>query len=150
VSMAPREHADRGTSEKRRKTKTDSVPPPLELKAPSRPDSVTEARRKLAEYAEASGADRDDVELAVAEAVANAVVHAFDGRDDGVITVRAEITSPDELMVEIGDTGFGITTLARDPRAGFGLPLIGALAESVEIETGHRGTRLVLRFPRTS
>ena len=105
----------------------------------------------MAEYAASSGANRDDVELAVAEAVGNAVVHAFEGRDDGVITVRAETDGPDYLLVEIADTGFGITTMARDGGgAGFGLPIIGALADSVEIETGHQGTRLVLRFPRAA
>ena len=122
--------------------------PPLELKTSARPSSVTETRRRVAEYAASSGANRDDVELAVAEAVGNAVVHAFEGRDDGVITVRVEIDGTDYLVVEIADTGFGITSIARDPRAGFGLPLIGALADSVEIHSGHGGTRLVLRFPR--
>ena len=126
-----------------------SDPPPLELKARCRPSSVTEARRRVGEYAESTGANRDDVQLAVAEAVGNVVVHAFDGRDGGVITVRAEIDGPDYLRVEIVDTGFGITTAARDPGAGFGLPIIGALADSVEMHSGHQGTRLVLRFPRT-
>ncbi len=123
-------------------------PPPLELRTRSRPGSVTEARRQVAEYAESNGASRDDVELAVAEAVGNAVVHAFEGRDDGVITVRAEIDGRGYLVVEIADSGFGITTLARDPKAGFGLPIIGVLADSVEIQTGHEGTRLVMRFRR--
>jgi len=71
----------------------------------------------------------------VAEAVGNAVVHAFDGRDDGVITVQAEIDGPDDLVVEIAETGFGMTTIARDPRAGFGLPIIGVLADSVDADT---------------
>jgi anti-sigma regulatory factor (Ser/Thr protein kinase) len=124
--------------------------PPLELKTDSHPDSVTEIRRRVGEYAESSGANRGDVELAVAEAVGNAVVHAFEGRDDGVITVRAVIAGPDQLVVEIADTGFGINAHARNPRAGFGLPIIGALTDSVEIQTGNRGTRLVLRFPRAS
>ncbi len=125
-----------------------SDPPPLELKARCSPSSVTETRRRVAEYAASNGANRDDVELAIAEAVGNAVVHAFEGRDDGVITVRAETDGPDYLVVEIVDTGFGMTTVAREPGAGFGLPLIGALADSVEIQSGHQGTRLVLRFPR--
>lgn len=144
--MAPSGRAGWGYPEKGKGADPDL--PPLELKTPSRPDSVTETRRRVAEYAESGGANRDDVELAVAEAVGNAVVHAFEGRDDGVVTVRAEVDGPDYLVVEITDTGFGITTMVRDPRAGFGLPIIGALAESVEIQTGHRGTRLVLRFPR--
>lgn len=121
---------------------------PLELKFRCAPSSVTEARTRVAEYAASNGANRGDVELAVAEAVGNAVVHAFEGRDDGVITVRAETDGPDYLVVEIVDTGFGMTTAARDPGAGFGLPLIGAVADSVEIHSGRQGTRLVLRFPR--
>jgi anti-sigma regulatory factor (Ser/Thr protein kinase) len=124
--------------------------PPLELRIRSHPGSVTVTRTRVAEYAEAGGANRDDVELAVAEAVANAVLHAFGGRDDGLITVRAGIEGPDRLVVEIVDEGSGITTQARSARAGFGLPIIGALADSVEIKTGDHGTRLVLGFSRGS
>jgi anti-sigma regulatory factor (Ser/Thr protein kinase) len=124
--------------------------PPLELRARSHPASVTEARTGVAAYAAAAGANRRDVELAVAEAVTNAVVHAFVGRDNGVITVRAELDGPNELLVEVGDNGSGITTPARSPQAGFGLPIIEAVTESVEIHTGDRGTRLEMRFPRAS
>jgi anti-sigma regulatory factor (Ser/Thr protein kinase) len=123
---------------------------PLKLRARSHPMSVTETRKRVAQYAEAGGASRDDVELAVGEAVANAVVHAFGGRDDGEITVRAEMDGPDRLVVEIADFGSGMTTPAKSSRAGRGLPIIAALADSVEIQTGARGTRIVLRFPRAS
>src|SRR5215216_770680 len=123
-------------------------PPPLELRARSRKGSATETRTRMAEYAEAGGANRGDVELAVAEAVGNAVVHGFGGRDDGTIVVRARIDDVDWLVIEVVDCGSGITAADRDARAGFGLPLIGALADSVEIRTGREGTRLVMRFPR--
>ena len=124
--------------------------PPLELTVRSHPRSVTETRKKVAEYAEAGGANRSEVELAVAEAVSNAVVHAFEGRDDGVITVGAEIHGPNQLVVQVADNGSGMTTLARSPGAGFGLPIIGALTDSVEIYTGAQGTRLELRFSRAA
>jgi anti-sigma regulatory factor (Ser/Thr protein kinase) len=124
--------------------------PPLELSARSHPRSVTETRKRVAQYAEAGGANRDDVELAVAEAVANAVIHAFGDRDDGAITLRAEIDGPDRPLVEISDFGFGITATARSHRAGLGLPIIRALADSVEVHAGDRGTRLVLSFPRAA
>jgi Histidine kinase-like ATPase domain len=97
--MATPRQEGRGSPEQGKGTGSDL--PPLELRTCSRPGSVTETRRRVAEYAELGGANRDDVELAVAEAVANAVVHAFDGRDDGVITVRAEMVGPDELVVEM-------------------------------------------------
>jgi two-component sensor histidine kinase len=124
--------------------------PPLELRTHSHPLSVTETRRRVGEYAEVGGASRRDVELAVAEAVTNAVVHAFVGRDSGVITVRAQIDGPNELLVEVADNGSGIATPARSSQAGFGLPIIEAVTDSVEIHTGDRGTRLEMRFPRVS
>jgi stage II sporulation protein AB (anti-sigma F factor) len=125
---------------------------PLEFTARSHPTYVTEARKRVAEYAKSVGANRDDVELAVAEAVANAVLHAFGGRDDGAIMVRAEIDGPDRLLVEIADFGSGIATYARSPRAGLGLglPIIRELADSVEVQTGQGGTRIVLTFHRTA
>jgi anti-sigma regulatory factor (Ser/Thr protein kinase) len=121
---------------------------PIELSWRSRPSSIREIRKRVAEYAEAGGADGDDVELAVAEAVGNAVRHAYAGRDDGVIRVRAEMDGPDRLVVEIADFGSGITTHARPRRAGLGLPIIGALADSIEVKSADAGTRIVLRFPR--
>jgi anti-sigma regulatory factor (Ser/Thr protein kinase) len=124
--------------------------PPLELRTQSHPPSVTETRRRVGEYAEVGGANRRDVELAVAEAVTNAVVHAFVGRDNGVITVRAEIEGPNQLLVEVADNGSGIATRARSPQAGYGLPIIGAVTDSLEIHTGDWGTRLELRFARAS
>jgi anti-sigma regulatory factor (Ser/Thr protein kinase) len=122
--------------------------PPLELRTHGHPGSVTETRRRVGEYAEAGGANRRDVELAVAEAVSNAVVHAFVGRDNGVISVRAEIEGPNQLLVEVADNGSGIMAPASSPQAGFGLPIIGAVTDSAEIHSGNRGTRLELRFPR--
>jgi anti-sigma regulatory factor (Ser/Thr protein kinase) len=124
--------------------------PPLELRTHSDPLSVTETRRRVAEYAEAGGANRRDVELAVAEAVANAVVHAFEGRVNGEITVRAEIEGPNQVLVQVADNGSGITTPAGSPQAGYGLPIIGAVTDSFEIHTGDWGTRLELRFARVS
>jgi anti-sigma regulatory factor (Ser/Thr protein kinase) len=124
--------------------------PPLELRTRSHPASVTEARKGVGAYAEAAGANRRDVELAVTEAVTNAVVHAFVGHDNGVIAVRAELDGPNELLVEVADNGSGITTPASSPQAGFGLPIIGAVTDGVEIHTGDRGTRLEMRFPRVS
>jgi two-component sensor histidine kinase len=133
-------------------TTLDSIraPSPLELRARSHEGSVTEVRTRIAEYAEAGGANRQDVELAVAEAVGNAVVHGFEGRDDGAIIVRARIEGLDWVVVEVVDSGAGITTTGRSARAGFGLPIIGALADGVEIRTGRKGTRVVMRFPRAS
>jgi anti-sigma regulatory factor (Ser/Thr protein kinase) len=62
--------------------------------------------------------------------------------------VRAEIDAPDRLVVEVADCGSGITTHAGSSRSGLGLPIIGALADSVEVQSGEKGTRILMRFPR--
>jgi|Tabmets5t2r1_1033131.scaffolds.fasta_scaffold102725_1 anti-sigma regulatory factor (Ser/Thr protein kinase) len=132
------------------KTESSRDVPALNLTARSHPEDVAEVRKRVAEYAGAIGANRDDVELAVGEAVGNAVMHAFRGRDDGAILVRAKIDRPDSLVVEIADFGSGITAHPRSPRTGLGLPIIGALADSVEVQSGEGGTRMVMRFPRAA
>jgi anti-sigma regulatory factor (Ser/Thr protein kinase) len=121
-------------------------PEPLELKLGARPESVTRARVEVADYAEAAGADREVVELAVAEAVGNAVLHAFGGDEGGIIRVRAEVVV-DRLVIEISDDGTGIRPDPAGRRAGLGLPIIGGVGESMEINSGVTGTRVSVRFP---
>ena len=55
------------------------------------PASVTAARKRAAEYARDAGAEPEGVELAVAEAVANAVVHGFTDRPSGTIVLSATL-----------------------------------------------------------
>jgi two-component sensor histidine kinase len=120
----------------------------LELTFVPLPASVTAARKRVAEYAGEVGADRDAVELAVCEGVGNAVMHAFEGRSDGTIAVRAWVEGDSRLVVEVADDGSGINPDVRTHRAGFGLPIVGGLTESLEVHSGASGTRLVMRFPR--
>jgi anti-sigma regulatory factor (Ser/Thr protein kinase) len=121
-------------------------PEPFELRLGPSPESVTRARTKVAEYAEAAGADREVVEMAVAEAVGNSVLHAFRNREEGTIRVRAEVAA-DQLVIEISDDGTGIQPDPEGRRAGLGLPIIGGLGESIEIHSGVTGTSVSMRFP---
>jgi anti-sigma regulatory factor (Ser/Thr protein kinase) len=121
----------------------------VELTLRSDRRSVAQARKMMGEYAALAGANRTSVELAVSEAVANAVIHAFTGRDGGTITVRARAEA-ESVLIEVADSGRGIAAGGRFPGLGFGLPMIGELANSVEIQTGKTGTRIALRFACTA
>lgn len=125
---------------------SDGPPEPFELTLRASPESVTRARTEAAGYAEAVGADCEGVELAVAEAVGNAVLHAFGEGESGTIRVRAEVVA-DRLVIEISDDGAGIQPDPTRRSAGFGLPIIGGLGESLEIRSGVSGTGVSVRFP---
>jgi serine/threonine-protein kinase RsbW len=91
-----------------------------------------------------------DVVLAVDEAAANAVRHAYGPGTSG----RVELTmwtEPGTLCVEIVDHGSwrppAAPTPAGDPTAdsGRGIPLMSSMAEAVLIHYDDRGSRVLLR-----
>jgi len=126
------------------------APPPLELRLEAVPPSVTEARVAAARYAAEAGADPEDVELAVAEAVANAVLHAFPGDETGTVTILATHIG-DAVDIQVTDDGSGMRPNPDGGGLGLGLALIGRLSESFSVtEPADGGTRLRMRFPTPS
>jgi stage II sporulation protein AB (anti-sigma F factor) len=122
---------------------------PLELRLAAIPPSVTEARAAAADYAAGAGADPADVELAVAEAVANAVLHAFPGDEVGIVMLRAALTR-DALIVQVTDNGTGMRPNPDGGGLGLGLALIGRLTASFSVtEVPSGGTSLRMAFPVT-
>jgi anti-sigma regulatory factor (Ser/Thr protein kinase) len=121
-------------------------PAPLELRLAAVPPSVTEARAAAAGYAGDAGADAADVELAVAEAVANAVLHAFPDRTPGTVTVMAAVTR-DSLIIQVNDDGSGMRPNPDGGGLGLGLALIGRLTESFSVsDVPSGGTSLRMSF----
>ena len=119
---------------------------PLELSLSADSDSVAKARHAVADYAQDHGADREDVALAVSEAVSNAVIHAFRGREPGRIDLRA-LCDGDGLVVSVSDDGVGVAPNPDSPGLGLGLALIGSLASGIELRRDGRGTTIIMRFP---
>jgi anti-sigma regulatory factor (Ser/Thr protein kinase) len=85
----------------------------------------------------------DDIRLAVTEACANAVVHAYPGAGVGTVRVTADVTS-ETLVVAVRDYGSGLA--ARRSREGLGMLLMHALADSVSIDNADPGTAVLMRF----
>jgi anti-sigma regulatory factor (Ser/Thr protein kinase) len=111
----------------------------LDLTLPPEPESVAKAR---AEVLEAVGpALRDGqietLRLLVSEVVTNAVRH---GASDAPVEVHASWNS--EVRVDVIDHGHGFTPVPRagsfDEPGGFGLYLIGRLADRWGVETNDR------------
>jgi len=110
---------------------------------------VRQTLRALAQSIGAQAEALQDAELAVTEAVANAVRHAY-GHGDGWVEVSIE-ARPAELLVVVRDEGRGM----RDPwhdkgrrRGGLGLTVIQSVASDVEIRSKRGvGTEVVMALP---
>jgi len=96
---------------------------------------------------------RDEIVLAVGEAAANAVEHAYRDRPEpGVIDVTFWIES-DALCVEIRDYGrWREPASGPSPRGqgGLGIVLMRRFIDCVLIHHDHRGTNVLLRHPMHS
>jgi serine/threonine-protein kinase RsbW len=92
---------------------------------------------------------RSDIALAVSEACANVVAHAYpDAAAPGPLFVEAFLED-EAFVVVVSDEGTGIEPLAHSPGRGLGLglALIARLAKTLEIERdGHGGAKLRMAF----
>ena len=124
---------------------TCEAPTSLHLDLAAEPASVSVARHALAEFVAGRSIDRPAVEVAVSEAVSNAVVHAYrETGEPGRIVVRAEFADA-RLSVAVSDRGLGMRPRPDSPGLGLGLPLIAQLATHVDI-TSENGTTVLMAF----
>jgi anti-sigma regulatory factor (Ser/Thr protein kinase) len=116
---------------------------------PATADSVAEARRALAAFADRAGADDDRLEairLAASEAVTNAILHAYRSDQSGTIQISASYVK-DEVWLLIGDAGSGLRARSNSSGLGLGLAVIAQLADEFQIlSRGSGGTELRMRF----
>ncbi len=91
-----------------------------------------------------------DVVLAVDEAAANAVRHAYGEHESGVVeltlwTEAGTATEPSTLSIEVVDHGHWRPPDDAPTDGGRGIPLMNTMAESVLIHFDARGSRVLLR-----
>jgi len=96
-----------------------------------------------------------DIKTVVSEAVTNAIIHGYDNRKDGIITISAEITN-DTLYLTVEDQGRGIEDLeqAKQPlytskpeleRSGMGFTIIENFMDELEVVSSPgKGTKLTM------
>ena len=131
--------------------------PNVRLDLSNRPENVLLVRETLTGVAEAvglHGGDLSDIRTAVTEACNNVVLHAYGGAE-GALEVEVDV-EPGALGVTVRDHGVGIdrggdAAFAPDSDTGIGLPVIEALAETVEFaKTPEGGTEVRMRFATPS
>lgn len=112
------------------------------------PSAVGSLRRRTVEFAAAAGASAEmtqAIELAVSEAVTNAVLHAYAGREPGEVRVGCEVSGGD-ILVEVYDDGAGVAPRPDSPGLGHGLAIVGGLVRSLEIAERTDGPGTVVRM----
>lgn len=122
--------------------------PALDLLLPAVPGASWAARRSIRTVARGHVADLHAVELAVSEAVTNAVIHAYrqrDGAEPGHVHIKVSVDG-DFLVVDISDEGMGMVPREDSPGAGLGLAMMATLADHFEVRERRNGTALVLGF----
>lgn len=117
---------------------------------PARAESVTVLRRRVVDFARRHGVgrhDRDRIALAITEATANVVAHAYPPlHGDGTIRYVADLEDGD-LQIVVSDDGAGIRTGHRSRGLGVGLNLIAAMTSDFTITPREpRGIDLWMRF----
>lgn len=121
----------------------------LSLRVPATEDSLPIVRQALRSVGQTVDADIDaleDAELAVTEALANAVEHAYgDAGGEIRILVKPEESS---LIVTVSDDGVGMPdeVRRRSEGRGYGLSMIEGIATNLEIDDGG-GTDVRMTFP---
>jgi len=125
----------------------------VHLEFNARPEFLAEVRRQVERLGAGTGLSSTQMEAfltAVDEAVANAVRHGSPRGAQSRVRVLCQ-PLPSGLLVEVRDRGKGFVVPEKpcmpDPEAagGRGLPLLCALADSIEITSGRKGTTVTLK-----
>lgn len=109
--------------------------------------SVSALRSAVVEFAGGAGATdtaRDEVALAVSEAVTNVVMHAYVGVPRGEVMVDAWVGADEHLLVQVFDEGIGMRPRTDSPGLGVGLTLIAQMADDLRIVDRGDGAGVVV------
>jgi len=130
--------------------------PAVHLVVPASSKNVSLIRHTISGLGEALGIDDEalaNLKTVVTEACTNAVLHAYDEGEAGVIEVRAAARQ-DAVEIIVRDFGHGFRPRAVNPEAApslrLGLPLIAALSSEFELRAAPGGgTEVVMLMPLT-
>jgi anti-sigma regulatory factor (Ser/Thr protein kinase) len=123
----------------------------VQLTLPARPENVAVVRHVLGAFAESMRLPDElieDLRLAVTEACTNVVRHAYPDGDPGAVEVSIEPRG-ERVKIVVADTGRGIGASSDTAGPGLGLPLIAAIADTVDLQSAPGGgSRVAMTFRR--
>ncbi len=120
----------------------------LHLVVPAKAEYIAMVRLVVAAVALESGFSDDsiaDLKVAISEASANVVRHAYqNGFDEEKCVIEISCyRSEGCMLVKVIDYGCGMT-IPPPPSSGLGFGIIGSLMDKVDVETGEGGTTVIM------
>jgi serine/threonine-protein kinase RsbW/stage II sporulation protein AB (anti-sigma F factor) len=127
-----------------------SPPHRVELRLSATAANVPVARRAIIDLCSALGLSERlsiDVQIAVTEACANAVIHAYVDREVGEFELEASRRG-ERLFVSVRDQGRGLVPRTDSPGGGLGFALMASLASTLELHgvPGESNTAVSMQF----
>lgn len=123
----------------------------VKLTLPARPENVAVVRHVLGAFAESMRLPDElieDLRLAVTEACTNVVRHAYPDGDPGAVEISIEPRG-ERVQIVVADAGRGIGASSDTSGPGLGLPLIAAIADTVDLQSAPGGgSRVAMTFGR--
>lgn len=124
-----------------------STPHPLEIEVPARAQELPALRDRLTTWL--AGVDcpdelADRLVLATNEAATNSIVHAYHGREPGVVRLRAELGRDRSVRVVVSDDGRWRQAEPGERRGGRGVLMMQECADRVLIDRSEQGTTVTL------
>lgn len=121
---------------------------PLAIEKHAAAEQLSDIRHQLAEWMRAAGIPKEeiaDIVLAVNEACANSIEHAYRGENPGKVRVEAENDGA-QVHLRIADTGSWKPAPADPGGRGRGLLLIRAVSDWLEMDCTPSGTTVDMTF----
>ncbi len=86
-----------------------------------------------------------DIKTAVSEAVTNSIIHGYEDKSEGIVTVECKIFA-NTISIEISDSGIGIENIdvAKEPlyttkpnleRSGMGFTIMESFMDDIKVES---------------
>jgi anti-sigma regulatory factor (Ser/Thr protein kinase) len=88
-----------------------------------------------------------DLQLALGEAVANGIEHAYGPDEPGLVDVELELCDHRAVAVRVTDHGRWQPRAASPGYRGRGLMMIERLAQAVRVQASPRGTQVCFEIP---
>ncbi|HXV94564.1 MAG TPA: SpoIIE family protein phosphatase, partial [Pseudonocardia sp.] len=126
------------------------LPPPLRLSPPAVPQQLAVVRREVERWCALAGVHPDartDLQLALGEAVTNAVEHAYSGAEPGTVWIELDLDRDGSVLVRVADTGRWRPPPEDRGYRGRGLALIRDLTAELHVESSPDGTVVRFRLP---